>query len=117
MLLACSTNNLHTGGQLSFKVSVLTSDFVIDSPGVPPSATAHELFRGFSFVAPALLGVDQKMKNPLDNKISLAKVSIISKLCCFPSTIGLRGLVLYLCIGIIHFFKFKLSSPHFLSYI
>jgi p90 ribosomal S6 kinase len=26
-----------------------------DSPGVPPSATAHELFRGFSFVAPRLL--------------------------------------------------------------
>jgi p90 ribosomal S6 kinase len=27
----------------------------IDSPGVPPSANAHELFRGFSFVAPTLL--------------------------------------------------------------
>uniref|UniRef100_A0A1I8FNR0 Non-specific serine/threonine protein kinase n=1 Tax=Macrostomum lignano TaxID=282301 RepID=A0A1I8FNR0_9PLAT len=26
-----------------------------DSPGVPPSATAHELFRGFSYVAPMLL--------------------------------------------------------------
>ncbi|XP_031825479.1 ribosomal protein S6 kinase 2 beta isoform X1 [Nomia melanderi] len=26
-----------------------------DSPGVPPSANAHELFRGFSFVAPCLL--------------------------------------------------------------
>jgi len=25
-----------------------------DSPGVPPSATAHELFRGFSYVAPML---------------------------------------------------------------
>ena len=25
-----------------------------DSPGVPPSATAHELFRGFSYVAPTL---------------------------------------------------------------
>ncbi|XP_041351398.1 ribosomal protein S6 kinase 2 alpha-like [Gigantopelta aegis] len=45
-----------------------------DSPGVPPSATAHELFRGFSFVAPALLGADQRAKNPLDNKISLAKL-------------------------------------------
>ena len=30
--------------------------FVIsDSPGVPPSAAAHELFRGFSYVAPGLL--------------------------------------------------------------
>lgn len=27
----------------------------LDSPGVPPSANAHELFRGFSFVAPGLL--------------------------------------------------------------
>ncbi|XP_063982067.1 ribosomal protein S6 kinase 2 beta [Diachasmimorpha longicaudata] len=26
-----------------------------DSPGLPPSATAHELFRGFSFIAPGLL--------------------------------------------------------------
>ena len=25
-----------------------------DSPGVPPSATAHELFRGFSYIAPTL---------------------------------------------------------------
>ena len=29
--------------------------FFSDSPGVPPSATAHELFRGFSYVAPGLL--------------------------------------------------------------
>ena len=29
-----------------------------DSPGVPPSATAHELFRGFSYVAPALNAAD-----------------------------------------------------------
>ena len=29
----------------------------LDSPGIPPSATAHELFRGFSYVAPSLLYV------------------------------------------------------------
>ncbi|KAJ0183348.1 hypothetical protein K1T71_001324 [Dendrolimus kikuchii] len=29
-----------------------------DSPGVPASANAHELFRGFSFVAPCLLNED-----------------------------------------------------------
>jgi hypothetical protein len=29
--------------------------FRLDSPGVPPSAAAHELFRGFSYVAPSLL--------------------------------------------------------------
>ncbi|KAM4047303.1 ribosomal protein S6 kinase alpha-1 isoform 1-T1 [Anomaloglossus baeobatrachus] len=31
-----------------------------DSPGVPPSAGAHQLFRGFSFVAPLLTEVDVK---------------------------------------------------------
>jgi len=32
---------------------------ISDSPGVPPSANAHELFRGFSFVDPTLLdGLD-----------------------------------------------------------
>ncbi|XP_052087652.1 ribosomal protein S6 kinase 2 beta-like [Mytilus californianus] len=36
-----------------------------DSPGIPPSATAHELFRGFSFVAPALLDDNREVKNPL----------------------------------------------------
>lgn len=30
-----------------------------DSPGVPPSANAHELFRGFSYVAPTLLLKDE----------------------------------------------------------
>lgn len=29
---------------------------LLDSPCVPPSANAHELFRGFSFVAPCLNG-------------------------------------------------------------
>jgi hypothetical protein len=33
--------------------------FEIDSPGVPPSANAHELFRGFSFVDPTLLDDEQ----------------------------------------------------------
>ena len=27
----------------------------LDSPEIPPSATAHELFRGFSFVNPLLI--------------------------------------------------------------
>ncbi|XP_031334765.1 ribosomal protein S6 kinase 2 beta isoform X1 [Photinus pyralis] len=35
--------------------SEFTSKTPRDSPGVPASATAHELFRGFSFVAPGLL--------------------------------------------------------------
>ena len=32
-----------------------------DSPGVPPSATAHELFRGFSYVAPPLIASPHKI--------------------------------------------------------
>ncbi|CAB3362156.1 Hypothetical predicted protein [Cloeon dipterum] len=35
--------------------SEYTSKTPKDSPGVPPSANAHELFRGFSFVDPTLL--------------------------------------------------------------
>ena len=48
----------------------------VDSPGVPPSATAHELFRGFSYVAPILLddNVNTDNHNPLDHK-SIAHVS------------------------------------------
>ncbi|XP_029575716.1 ribosomal protein S6 kinase alpha-6 isoform X3 [Salmo trutta] len=34
-----------------------------DSPGIPPSANAHQLFKGFSFVAPASL--DDKKGSPL----------------------------------------------------
>lgn len=36
--------------------SEFTSKTPKDSPCVPPSANAHELFRGFSFVAPCLIG-------------------------------------------------------------
>ena len=35
-----------------FKITAIS-----DSPGIPPSATAHELFKGFSYVAPTLLYV------------------------------------------------------------
>ncbi|KAK9881063.1 hypothetical protein WA026_014408 [Henosepilachna vigintioctopunctata] len=45
--------------------SEFTSKTPRDSPGVPASANAHELFRGFSFVAPCLLenGTDIKKKS------------------------------------------------------
>ena len=46
---------------------------VADSPGVPPSATAHELFRGFSYVAPVLMD-DNSSAAPLDNH-NLVRVS------------------------------------------
>ncbi|XP_023231727.1 ribosomal protein S6 kinase 2 beta-like [Centruroides sculpturatus] len=42
-----------------------------DSPGVPPSATAHELFRGFSFVASTLLDEGcQKTENDATNQVT-----------------------------------------------
>ena len=34
--------------------SMFTSKSAVDSPGTPPSASAHVLFRGFSYIAPSL---------------------------------------------------------------
>ncbi|RWS26508.1 Ribosomal protein S6 kinase 2 alpha-like protein [Leptotrombidium deliense] len=55
-----------------------------DSPGVPPSANAHELFRGFSFVAPCLLdtvGINSSDSENGCNSITakLHSIGIISK--------------------------------------
>lgn len=41
-----------------------------DSPGVPPSANAHELFRGFSFVAPNLVDEMMQSSPPLTSKLT-----------------------------------------------
>lgn len=40
----------------------LTFPYLADSPGVPPSAGAHQLFRGFSFVATTLLEEEGSME-------------------------------------------------------
>lgn len=46
-----------------------------DSPGVPPSANAHELFRGFSFVAPCLLAdVDHVMSPEYRNYDNISAI-------------------------------------------
>ncbi len=37
---------------------------VIDSPGVPVSATSKELFRGFSYVDPTLMDEERRMSLP-----------------------------------------------------
>ena len=47
--------------------------FIIDSPGAPPSATAHELFRGFSYIAPVMLNESPLSKPSTDLK-SIANV-------------------------------------------
>jgi len=40
---------------LNHVINISGDLFDVDSPGVPPSANAHELFRGFSFIASCLL--------------------------------------------------------------
>ncbi|XP_046986596.1 ribosomal protein S6 kinase 2 beta isoform X2 [Schistocerca americana] len=49
-----------------------TSKTPKDSPGVPPSANAHELFRGFSFIAPGLL--EEQTNNSTNEKFSEGSV-------------------------------------------
>ncbi|XP_049820493.1 ribosomal protein S6 kinase 2 beta isoform X2 [Aethina tumida] len=53
--------------------SEFTSKTPKDSPGVPASANAHELFRGFSFVAPCLL---ENGTLPNNNKIETQMKSV-----------------------------------------
>nr|CAD7453030.1 unnamed protein product [Timema tahoe] len=60
-----------------------TSKTPKDSPGVPPSANAHELFRGFSFVAPCLLDEQnrqssQHITETQSNKILYVKPNLIT---------------------------------------
>jgi len=47
-----------------------------DSPGAPPSATAHELFRGFSYIAPMILSDDPAPKPAVRNAQIISSVSI-----------------------------------------
>ncbi|XP_022237329.1 ribosomal protein S6 kinase alpha-2-like isoform X3 [Limulus polyphemus] len=48
-----------------------------DSPGIPPSANAHELFRGFSFVAPSLVeeGYQQLAETEALSKLAMCSSS------------------------------------------
>lgn len=43
--------------------------FSLDSPGVPASANAHQLFRGFSFVAKSL-GQEQSIAETRSNSVN-----------------------------------------------
>jgi len=47
-----------------------------DSPGAPPSATAHELFRGFSFIAAVVLSEDLAPKHAVRNTQIISSVSL-----------------------------------------
>lgn len=42
-----------------------------DSPGVPPSANAHQLFRGFSFVA---TGAEEESQPPIQSNINMSSI-------------------------------------------
>lgn len=44
-----------------------------DSPGIPPSANAHQLFKGFSFVAPAPM--DENKSSPLISILPIVQVN------------------------------------------
>lgn len=44
----------------------------LDSPGIPPSANAHQLFKGFSFVAPAPM--DENKGSPLLSILPIVQV-------------------------------------------
>ncbi|KAF7997039.1 hypothetical protein HCN44_005316 [Aphidius gifuensis] len=48
-----------------------------DSPGLPPSANAHELFRGFSFIAPGLLehNNNSSIKNNTNELLCLKNIN------------------------------------------
>jgi p90 ribosomal S6 kinase len=42
-----------------FGIIFILSVFSIDSPGIPPSADAHDSFQGFSYIAPELINARQ----------------------------------------------------------
>ncbi|GFO28242.1 ribosomal protein s6 kinase [Plakobranchus ocellatus] len=54
-----------------------TSKTPKDSPGIPPSAHAHELFRGFSFIAPVLL---ENEPGPQPEEIRANNINSLAKL-------------------------------------
>uniref|UniRef100_A0A8C5MCP8 Ribosomal protein S6 kinase n=1 Tax=Leptobrachium leishanense TaxID=445787 RepID=A0A8C5MCP8_9ANUR len=60
-----------------------------DSPGIPPSAGAHQLFRGFSFVAPAL--DEDKQPAAASTMLSVPKVlKVYSKNVVFSDVYNIR---------------------------
>lgn len=61
-------------GRLYVDLSILWIIFAyLDSPGIPPSANAHQLFKGFSFVAP--IPMDENKSSPL-NILPIVQVNI-----------------------------------------
>ncbi|XP_075051877.1 ribosomal protein S6 kinase alpha-1 isoform X2 [Mixophyes fleayi] len=65
--------------------SEFTSRTPRDSPGIPPSAGAHQLFRGFSFVAPS---INEDVKTSVSPVLSVPKMH--SKTTAFSDVYTLR---------------------------
>lgn len=60
-----------------------------DSPGIPPSAGAHQLFRGFSFVATGLMEDDGKPRTtqaPLHSVVQVRGQEIAALLSFLPGS-------------------------------
>jgi len=53
--------------------------FCVDSPAVPPSATCHQLFRGFSFVDPTLVEVSKVLHDCLTTTATKTTAFIASR--------------------------------------
>lgn len=57
-----------------FNIYFLRPITFTDSPGIPPSANAHQLFKGFSFVAPVSL--EESKSSPLVNILPIVQVTM-----------------------------------------
>lgn len=60
-----------------------------DSPGIPPSAGAHQLFRGFSFVATGLMEDDSKSRTtqaPLHSVVQVSGQVLLPQVLPYPET-------------------------------
>lgn len=62
----------------SYEVSTMPCSSA-DSPGVPPSANAHHLFRGFSFVASSLVQEPSQQDVPKAPIHPIVQVSLIAQ--------------------------------------
>ena len=62
---------------------------VSDSPGVPPSANAHELFRGFSFIAPCLL--EEQTNNQPTERQTDPQAKVNSQCACMCVCVCVRA--------------------------
>uniref|UniRef100_A0A9J8BMJ2 non-specific serine/threonine protein kinase n=1 Tax=Cyprinus carpio carpio TaxID=630221 RepID=A0A9J8BMJ2_CYPCA len=65
-----------------------------DSPGIPPSANAHQLFKGFSFVAPVSL--EESRSAPLVNILPI--VQVISRLSVYTVCAAHSGVCVCVCV-------------------